>query len=164
MGYDGCRDLFRVYALNLLLIPIHLGGALKSLRQKLNGQKSAFQRTPKVSGRTRAPRIYIGLEYALILFLLAFAAMDGVSGRWIAGLFATLNAGLLLYAIHRFIGFPESIDDFTFRGGPQRHRLGALTHSETTFIGGSPTEFAVANAAGPLTRNEPRGVEEGAGV
>ena len=151
MGYDGCRDLFRVYALNLLLIPIHLSGACKSLRQKLNGQKTPFQRTPKVSGRTRAPRIYIGLEYALILFLLAFATMDSLSGRWVASVFSTLNAGLLLYAIHRFIGFPESIDDFTFRVAQQSHRLGALAHSETTFIGESPTEVAVANAAVPRT-------------
>ncbi|MCC2642431.1 MAG: hypothetical protein K0S45_2844 [Nitrospira sp.] len=154
MGYDGCRDLLRVYALNLLLIPIHLSGALKSLRQKFNGQKSAFQRTPKVSGRTRAPRIYIGLEYALIIFLLAFAAMDGLSGRWIAGLFATLNAGLLLYAIHRFIGFPESIDDFTFRVARQSHGLGALLHSETTLVGGAPTDVVVANTNVPLTGND----------
>ena len=154
MGYDGCRDLFRVYALNLLLIPIHLSGACKSLRQKLTGQKSPFQRIPKVSGRTRAPRIYIGLEYALILFLLAFATMDVISGRWFASVFATLNAGLLLYAIHLFIGFPESIDDFTYRVARQTHRFGALIHSESTFIGGSPTEVAVANVSALQSRNE----------
>jgi hypothetical protein len=80
--------------------------------------------------------------------------MDGVNGRWVASVLAILNAGLLLYAIHHFIGFPESIDDLTFRMAPQSHRLDALTHSETVIIGGSPTGVAVANGAVPLTRNE----------
>ncbi|MET0514683.1 MAG: glycosyltransferase family 2 protein [Nitrospiraceae bacterium] len=116
MGYHGWRDLYRVYALNLLLIPIHLSGAFKSLKQKLTGRKTPFQRTPKVYGRTRAPRLYIAFEYALALLLIALAMLDGVRGRWFASSFAILNGGLLLYAIHRFIGFRESLDDFTFRG------------------------------------------------
>lgn len=114
-GYHGSRDLFRVWALNLLLIPIHLSGAFKSLRQRLTGQKTPFQRTPKVCGRTRAPRLYIGLEYTLVLLLLASATWSGMNGRWIDSCFAILNAGLLLYAIYRFIGISESIDDLTFR-------------------------------------------------
>ena len=59
MGYDGCRDLFRVYALNLLLIPIHLSGACKSLRQKLTGQKTPFQQNPEGKRQNQGPpRLY----------------------------------------------------------------------------------------------------------
>jgi hypothetical protein len=47
-------DLFRVYALQLLLIPVHLGGVLKSLQQARTGAKIPFGRTPKVVGRTAA--------------------------------------------------------------------------------------------------------------
>src|SRR5439155_224299 len=35
-------DLLRVYALNLMLIPVNLGGVLKSLEQALTGRKTPF--------------------------------------------------------------------------------------------------------------------------
>src|SRR5256885_1060029 len=56
-------DLLRVYALNLMLIPVNLGGVLKSLEQALTGRKTPFGRTPKVSGRTAAPALYVLAEY-----------------------------------------------------------------------------------------------------
>ena len=75
-----------------------------------------------------------------------------------SSVFATLNAGLLLYAIHRFIGFPESIDDLTFRVTAQKDTLGALAHSEAfaTFVDGSPTELAaILNEGTPKTLSTP---------
>ena len=48
-------DLFRVYALNLLLIPVNLGGVFKSLQQAVTRRTIPFSRTPKVAGRTTAP-------------------------------------------------------------------------------------------------------------
>src|SRR5512139_2068964 len=41
-------DLLRVYALNLLLIPVNMGGVLKSLQQAITRQKIPFGRTPKI--------------------------------------------------------------------------------------------------------------------
>jgi cellulose synthase (UDP-forming) len=45
-------DLARVYALNLLLLPVNLAGVILSLWQILTGRKAAFGRTPKIEGRT----------------------------------------------------------------------------------------------------------------
>lgn len=67
-GYRKSGDLLRVYALNLLLLPVHLGGVLRSLRQSWTGQKIPFRRTPKVTGRTRTPARYLMLEYTLWSF------------------------------------------------------------------------------------------------
>jgi cellulose synthase (UDP-forming) len=53
------RDLLEVYALNLLLLPVNLGGVLTSIRQGLTGRRIPFGRTPKVSDRTAAPAGYI---------------------------------------------------------------------------------------------------------
>ena len=58
-------DFPRVYALNVLLVPIHLGGSLKSLHQAATGRKTPFARTPKVTGRTVAPgRLRAGRVWA----------------------------------------------------------------------------------------------------
>ncbi|MGE5709733.1 MAG: N,N-dimethylformamidase beta subunit family domain-containing protein [Nitrospira sp.] len=109
--YRPGRDLLRVYALNLLLIPIHLGGALKSLQQAFTGGKIPFKRTPKIAGRTSTPALYLLLEYGLILGSLGLAALYGWSGRWISATFAALNAALMLYGVRHFIGFAESAED-----------------------------------------------------
>src|SRR5262249_15629955 len=53
-GY-GWRGLPRVYALNLLLVPVLLGGRVQSLRQAWSGEAVPFRRTPKIAGRTSAP-------------------------------------------------------------------------------------------------------------
>lgn len=46
-GYRHGADLLRVYALNLLLLPVNLGGVLRSLHQGFKGHKIPFRRTPK---------------------------------------------------------------------------------------------------------------------
>ena len=58
LGYRW-RDLVGVYALNLLLVPIHFAGSLASIRQALTGRKTPFRRTPKVAGRIGAPRSFV---------------------------------------------------------------------------------------------------------
>ena len=58
LGYRW-RDLWNVYALNLLLVPIHFAGSLASVRQALTGRKIPFRRTPKVAGRVSAPRTFV---------------------------------------------------------------------------------------------------------
>ena len=47
MGYRPVRDLLRVYALNMLLIPVHLTGAVTSVRQALAGTQDPVPEDPK---------------------------------------------------------------------------------------------------------------------
>lgn len=129
IGYYGWRDLYRVYALNLLLIPIHLSGAFKSLKQKITGRKTPFQRTPKICGRTRAPRLYIVLEYGLAGLLLSLAMLYGAKGLWFSSVFSLLNGILLVYAIHLFIGFSESLEDIFYHARPAAVALTTFGHS-----------------------------------
>src|SRR5262249_12421629 len=63
-------DLGRVYALNLLLIPINLAGVGKSLVQGITGHKSPFSRTPKIAGKTLAPVSLVVTEVALLAYCL----------------------------------------------------------------------------------------------
>jgi glycosyl transferase family 2 len=110
-GYRPLRDLLRVYALNLLLIPVHLGGALKSMQQAIVGTKIPFRRTPKISGRTRTPALYLLLELAMVLSSTGLALYYASQIRWIAGSFALANAALVLYGIKQFVGFSEMTED-----------------------------------------------------
>jgi cellulose synthase/poly-beta-1,6-N-acetylglucosamine synthase-like glycosyltransferase len=110
IGYHK-RDLFRVYSLNLLLIPVNLGGVLKSLQQAWKKEKIPFGRTPKVLGRTAALPLYIIVEYLLLAQWFFMASLDFLLGRWIHGMFAFGNASFLLYALHSLVGFKESKED-----------------------------------------------------
>ena len=110
-GYRPMRDLLRVYALNLLLIPVHLGGALKSMQQAILGTKIPFRRTPKISGRTRTPALYLALELAMMLLSTGLALYYASQLRWISGTFALTNASLVLYGIWQFVGFSEMKED-----------------------------------------------------
>src|SRR5437667_11920720 len=78
-GYRA-SDVLRVYALNLLLIPIHLSGALKSLHQAWTGRKTAFGRTPKTRGVTRVPTAYLVVEYVLLAQWLLGSVVELVHG------------------------------------------------------------------------------------
>lgn len=110
-GYRPFRDLLRVYALNLLLIPVHLGGAVKSMQQAIVGVKIPFHRTPKISGRTGTPASYLLAELGMVLLSAGLALNYGLEGIWIGGAFALGNAGLVLYGIRQFIGFRHTADD-----------------------------------------------------
>ena len=113
LSQNGYRisDVFRVYALNLLLIPVNLGGVFKSLEQALTGKHIPFGRTPKIQGRTAASPLYIIASYLLFLQFLAGGLYSIYKGFVYPGCFSLLNATFLLYAIMRFIGFKESIED-----------------------------------------------------
>lgn len=110
LGYRG-SDLLRVYALNLLMIPINLGGVFMSLKQSILKTKIPFGRTPKVQGRTAAPVLYIFAEYALITHWLLGVGLDLAEQRWQHAAFGLANAMLLGYAIVRFVGIRESLQD-----------------------------------------------------
>lgn len=113
LGLLGYRksDLLRVYALNLLLIPVNIGGVLKSLQQAWSGAKIPFARTPKVAGRTTAPPLYILAPAALISHWSVQAGLDMAHGLWAHGVFAAANAVFLTYAFAVFIGLPAAWAD-----------------------------------------------------
>jgi cellulose synthase (UDP-forming) len=105
------RDLPKVYALNLLLIPVNLGGVAKSLYQACTGRRTPFGRTPKVEGRTAAPRFYILAEFAILLYCFTCGLFDVSKRFYLHGLFAFTNTALLSYAVASFIGFREAAED-----------------------------------------------------
>jgi hypothetical protein len=107
------RDLCRVYAFNLLLIPINLAGVFKSVQQMITGRKIPFHRTPKVSGRTISPVSFLLWEYALLLGLLVMTMFNVLHGYFLNAVFGLTNAGFLFYALSRFVGFKESIVDLS---------------------------------------------------
>jgi len=106
-------DLLRIYALNLMLIPINLGGVFCSIRQCITGHKTPFKRTPKMINRTAAPAIYLLAEYGLFLVSLLGFMRDLYEGFWLHSTFNLITMGFLGYAIVWFIGLKESAADLT---------------------------------------------------
>ena len=109
-GYT-VADLPRVYALNLMLLPVHLGGVLQSIQQICSGRKSPFGRTPKVEGRTAAAPAYIVAQYGLLVAWLLGAMRECLEGRALNATLAVANALFLYYAVHTFIKHRNARDD-----------------------------------------------------
>src|SRR5439155_163563 len=82
-GHNGSRalQLFRAMALNAMLLPINLAGAINSLRQLWSGRKIPFQRTPKLQGRTAAAPVQIAAQFGLLLFAAAEAKIRYAAGE-----------------------------------------------------------------------------------
>lgn len=104
-------DLPRVYALNLLLIPINLGGVAKSLHQAATGRNTPFGRTPKITGRTAAPRLYVAATLGILAYCACFGVLDMENSRWVHGGLMMLDAGFLWYALRYMIGLREAAED-----------------------------------------------------
>lgn len=110
LGYKR-TDIFRVYAFNLLLLPVNLAGTLKSLQQAAAKSKIAFARTPKVENRTATPALYVLAAYLIALFSFYTLANDIITSNWSNGAFALFNGVLTTYAIGAFMGFRNSLVD-----------------------------------------------------
>jgi cellulose synthase (UDP-forming) len=104
-------DLPRVYALNLLLIPVSANGLINSIRQWSTGRKPAFQRTPKIRERTAVPAIYVLVLWLIPPATLTIAIMDMISGGISIAVLGVLNALLLCVAVAQFVGVRESFED-----------------------------------------------------
>jgi cellulose synthase/poly-beta-1,6-N-acetylglucosamine synthase-like glycosyltransferase len=113
------RDVLGVYALNLLLIPVNLGGVLKSIQQMWTRTKIPFGRTPKVRGRTAAGALYVAAVYVLLLQWLIAAGLDFYHGRIFHGSFAVVNAGFLAYAAVYLVGISECWEDIKTACAPK---------------------------------------------
>lgn len=104
-------DLLRVYALNLMLIPVNLGGVFKSISQGISGHQIPFGRTPKVDGRTSVPGVYALAVLALAAWCVGATIIDTYYEHWGHALFSALNGSFLIYAITKFIGWRECFED-----------------------------------------------------
>ena len=113
-GYQA-GDLFRVYAMNLMLVPVNLSGVLKSVWQAVTSEKSPFLRTPKIAGRTTAPAAYILVIYGMAVYCFVGFVFDAMALRLAHAAFGLINGLFLGYAIKRFIGFRESWEDISAR-------------------------------------------------
>lgn len=104
-------DVFRVYALNLALVPVNLGGVFKSISQAITGDKIPFGRTPKRDGRTAVPKIYVVAVMALAAWCVIAIFIDAFYWRWGHAAFSLVNAAFLIYAITQFVGWHNSFVD-----------------------------------------------------
>jgi cellulose synthase/poly-beta-1,6-N-acetylglucosamine synthase-like glycosyltransferase len=137
-GYTKGGDLLRVYVLNLLLLPINIGGVLRSLHQAARGHRIPFLRTPKIGGRTRVPARYIAALFAIVGVCLFGGLQDLLDGNGAHSTFAFANGALFLYGIGTFIGFRFAWDDLhhgiddalrKLRPEPVAERTSVLEHA-----------------------------------
>jgi hypothetical protein len=126
------RDLVQVYALNLLLIPVHLSGAFASMVQAFTGRTVPFQRTPKVEGRTAAPGSMLAAIWLAPLLLAASSFADFVAGEYMRAALSATNTLFVIGAATYFIGARATLEDL-------RSRLVPIANRETAPIGGSVT-------------------------
>lgn len=104
-------DVFRVIALNLMLLPIITAGVLKQMQQILTGRKVPFARTPKVKNRTGAPAMYYLLELVMIGYCVYMAVSHAILQEWSPVIYAGINLVMLLYALVVYIGVRAMFED-----------------------------------------------------
>ncbi|WP_250443125.1 glycosyltransferase family 2 protein [Actinotalea sp. C106] len=153
LGYKR-TDVFRVYAFNLVLLPVNLAGTLKSLQQAAAKSKIAFARTPKVSNRTAAPALYVLAAYLIALFSFWTLANDVIDRNWTNGTFALVNGVLTTYAIVAFIGVRNSIVDIVLGmvhwvRVPAKERTPRRTAADVAQEGPPPVDWEAVLYFGP---------------
>jgi cellulose synthase/poly-beta-1,6-N-acetylglucosamine synthase-like glycosyltransferase len=104
-------DVLRVYALNLMLIPVNIGGVLRSLHQIVANRRVPFGRTPKIKDRTAVPSLYVLAEYALFSSFVVALIFDALGGRWVHASFDAFNGAFFAYVLVRLLGLRESLED-----------------------------------------------------
>ena len=65
----------------------------------------------EIAGRTRVPAPIICLEFAMLALCLALAVIHATADRWPNAVVALLNGAVVAYAITRFLGIRETVDD-----------------------------------------------------
>jgi len=108
-------DVVRIYAFNLLMLPVNLTGSIKSIYQAVSGRKFSFARTPKVKRRTTAPFWFAAFPYLLIGWSAWTTYRDIQEAAWGHAVFAGLNCLLCAYGLVAFIGVRNSLVDMTLR-------------------------------------------------
>jgi hypothetical protein len=106
------RDIFRAYALFLVLLPVVLTGVKNSLLQIVFGVKAQFGRTPKIDHRTAIPLTCTAAILALFGWSLSISYADFVRGDGLHAAFAFSNVLALGYGIVALIGLKAIAEDF----------------------------------------------------
>jgi cellulose synthase/poly-beta-1,6-N-acetylglucosamine synthase-like glycosyltransferase len=119
------RDLVHVYALTLMLIPVNLGGVAKSLHQWWTGRPPVFARTPKVTGRTAAPALYIVASFAVPVWTAAVGSSWLYHGQIGRAMFSCATLLVFLYGPLYFIGVRALCEDLAANLGIGAHRARA---------------------------------------
>ena len=104
-------DLPRVYSLNLMLLPVILGGVAKSIHQIVTSKKTPFARTPKVEGRTSTPAGYLLMEVGLLLWMFLIFQHDIHRDDREHAFFALTSALAFLYGCVAIVGLRPLIED-----------------------------------------------------
>ena len=130
-------DVFRLYGLNIMLLPVNTAGVLRSLGQAIGGQKVAFARTPKVRRRTIAPLAFVTIPFVIVVWSAVTLANDISTRSYAHAAFSGFNAVLTLYAMLSLHGIRNTVSDIAYdirdwlyrpvktsRRGADRARLG----------------------------------------
>jgi cellulose synthase (UDP-forming) len=104
-------DALRVYALNLVLLPVIIGGTLRSIQQLVTGRRAPFGRTPKVQHRTRIPGVYAAAMLAMIALLSAGAVLRLRAGNPVYASFLGLNLVAISWGVFRLVGIQALLGD-----------------------------------------------------
>lgn len=161
MGYK-YRDLFGVYALNLLLIPVNLAGVFKSLHQIWTKKKIPFGRTPKVGSRTATDLVFVLALAALVVDWVVSAGISMSNNYTMHAVFAFANALILIYGIRVFLGFGNVVQDFNVGTLALRsliHRRARIgwqraTRQTRNVLGNTPIVCLVVKPSEPTHVNE----------
>jgi cellulose synthase/poly-beta-1,6-N-acetylglucosamine synthase-like glycosyltransferase len=128
-GYSW-KDLLGIYALNMLLLPVHLGGILRSLQQAITGRKASFGRTPKIRTRTTVPVLYLWATISLLVVSILNVFVGFAGGEWARFSFSLMNTVAFIFVVSAFIGVREFAEDAL----PRRRRR----QLDTTIVGFRP--------------------------
>lgn len=104
-------DMPKVFALNLVLLPVNLAGVAQSVEQVITKRKIPFARTPKVADRVAAPALFVVLPYLIGLGLLAFAVLAATRGHWPGVVFAGMTGAAALAGAVAFVGTRSAAQD-----------------------------------------------------
>jgi hypothetical protein len=107
-------DIFRAYALFLILLPVVLTGVKNSLLQLLFGIKAQFGRTPKIEHRTAVPLTVSAIIIALFGWSVSIFSADLGRGDGLHAVFALSNVLALGYGLVAMIGLKEIIQDYAY--------------------------------------------------
>src|SRR5262249_9346063 len=107
-------DVLRIYAFNLILLPVNLAGVLKSIQQAITGKQIPFARTPKVKDRTATAPLFAIAPLLIIAFSIYSVwrdVHDPLHRNWGNAVFAGVNALAAAYAVVAFIGVRTALVD-----------------------------------------------------
>jgi hypothetical protein len=104
-------DVWRVMALNTVLIPVNAAGVMKSIQQAVTGRQIPFCRTPKVQGHTGVPRFYVAVELLMCVLGGSSFVYHCVACQWSQVLMSGLFFIQMMYGIYCFLGIKNCMDD-----------------------------------------------------